>query len=80
MCILNDCFCRHVGSFLSCSPEYCFVVEDQSCQVVGYGVACLDAIDFYKKVEATWLPAMKEKYSKPEEKTELSPAEVRIGM
>ncbi|KAF4521040.1 hypothetical protein B566_EDAN008112 [Ephemera danica] len=59
---------RSVGSFLTLSPEFCFVVEDCDWGVVGYALAALDARQFASKVTAAWVPEMCEKYPKPEPK------------
>ncbi|KAK7867627.1 hypothetical protein R5R35_014820 [Gryllus longicercus] len=53
-----------VGGFLTLSPEFCFIVEDET-DLVGYAVAALDAKQFYKKLEVAWLPDMCEKYPQP---------------
>lgn len=59
------------------TPEFCFVVEDDD-GVVGYTLAALDAKQFHKKLELTWLPEMCRKYPRPEKNAEetLSHAEV----
>lgn len=68
---------RLVGGFLSLTPEFCFVVEDDI-GVVGYALAALDAKQFYKKLELAWLPEMCRKYPRPEKNPEdtLSKTEV----
>ncbi|GFN82438.1 cell division cycle-associated protein 7-like [Plakobranchus ocellatus] len=63
-----------IGKFLTLSPEYGFVIEDDM-GVCGYAVAALDARDFAKKSEISWLPAMCEKYGSPEKKEGYTPAE-----
>ena len=72
--------CRLVGAFLTTSPDFCFVLEDEETgRVCGYAVAACDARDFNRKFEMAWLPAMQEKYPKPTtgECQHLSPAQVR---
>ena len=66
---------RILGGFLTLSPEMCFVVEDEL-GVMGYAVAALDAKSFRQKQRMSWLPAMCEKYPKPDKMEELTPAEV----
>ncbi|RUS72113.1 hypothetical protein EGW08_020126 [Elysia chlorotica] len=63
-----------LGKFLTLSPEYGFVIEDDM-GVCGYAVAALDARELAKKVEVAWLPAMREKYQAPDKKDSYSPAE-----
>ena len=48
-------FFRCVGGFLTLSPEYCFVVEDDS-GLCGYALAVLDAKGYYNKLEVSWIP------------------------
>ena len=66
---------RLVGAFLALSPEYCFVIEDDS-GVYGYVLAAVNVPDFAIKVDMAWLPAMREKYPKPDKNDNLTPAEV----
>lgn len=70
---------RLIGGFISLSSEFCFVVEDEN-GIVGYAMAALDAKQFYKKVELTWIPELCEKYPKPVKGDGelLTPAEVRL--
>jgi protein O-GlcNAcase/histone acetyltransferase len=73
---------RLVGGFLSLTPEFCFVVEDDV-GVVGYALAALDAKQFHRKLEISWLPEMCHKYPQPEKRTEgtLSSTEVsKVGV
>ena len=60
---------------MTLSPEMCFVVEDEL-GVMGYSVAALDAKSFKQKQKISWIPAMCEKYPKPQKIEELTPAEV----
>lgn len=53
-----------VGGFLCLSPEYCFVVEDES-GVCGYALAALDAQQFQKKLEMAWITELCSKYPAP---------------
>ncbi|CAE1294602.1 NCOAT [Acanthosepion pharaonis] len=64
---------RLVGSFVTLSPEYCFVVEDDK-GVCCYALAAFDAKLFQQRTEDVWIPAMCEKYPKPV-KEELTPAD-----
>jgi protein O-GlcNAcase/histone acetyltransferase len=57
-----------VGGFLTLTPEFCFVVEDDV-GVVGYALAALDAKQFHKKMELAWLPDMCQKYPQPDERS-----------
>lgn len=69
---------KFIGAFLQHSPEYCFVIEDAS-GVCGYVLAALDAKEHIRKMEMAWIPAMQEKYPKPNKPAgELSPAEEMI--
>lgn len=52
---------KSVGGFLTFSPEFCFIVEDEN-EVVGYAVAALDAKQFFAKMEIAWIPEMCSKY------------------
>lgn len=58
------------------SPELCFIVEDDD-GIMGYAVAALDAKHLKQQQTMAWLPAMREKYAKPQQTIELTPAEVR---
>ncbi|KAL5021377.1 hypothetical protein ScPMuIL_000532 [Solemya velum] len=64
---------RLVGPFVILSSELCFVVEDQE-GVCGYALASLDALALQQKCNMAWIPAMCNKYHKPN-KTDLSPSE-----
>lgn len=68
------CF-RLVGSMVTLSPECCYVVEDDD-GLMGYCVAALDARHLQQQQQMAWLPAMREKYPKPQQAVELTPAEV----
>nr|XP_018668583.1 protein O-GlcNAcase-like isoform X1 [Ciona intestinalis] len=68
---------RLTGALLTLSPEYCFVVEDES-GICGYLAATLNAKDFWKKYELAYLPEMREKYAKPESEDEMNDAEKMI--
>lgn len=58
-------FFRIVGPFLTFSPELCFVIEDNG-TVIGYGLAALNAKEFYQKLQTSWLPEMCSKYQLPD--------------
>eukprot|EP00918_Siedleckia_nematoides_P037386 GHVU01081099.1.p1 GENE.GHVU01081099.1~~GHVU01081099.1.p1 ORF type:complete len:921 (+),score=115.42 GHVU01081099.1:309-2765(+) len=70
---------RLVGAFLTLSPEFCFVLEDSQGQVVGYALSTLDAAEFHKRADIAYIPAMQEKYPKPQRTEGLSPAEEMIN-
>ncbi|XP_063237337.1 protein O-GlcNAcase isoform X2 [Bacillus rossius redtenbacheri] len=55
-----------IGGFLTLSSEFCFVIEDEA-GLVGYALAALDAKQFYKKLELSWIPEMCEKYPRTKE-------------
>ncbi|XP_069779582.1 protein O-GlcNAcase isoform X2 [Narcine bancroftii] len=55
---------RFLGHFLTLCPDYSFVLEDDH-GVCGYVSGALEAKAFLKGIEATWFPAMQEKYPKP---------------
>ncbi|XP_063047035.1 protein O-GlcNAcase [Engraulis encrasicolus] len=67
---------RLVGGFLTVSPDYGFVLEDEE-GICGYALGTVDVKPFVKKCKASWIPFMQEKYGKPEEgdDKELSEAE-----
>ncbi|OTF69764.1 hypothetical protein BLA29_010325, partial [Euroglyphus maynei] len=50
-----------IGGFLTLSPEYCFVVEDND-RLCGYALAVLDAKNYFAKLQVSWIPEMLEKY------------------
>lgn len=52
---------RIVGAFCCISPEFSFVVEDET-GIVGYALAALNAKDFYAKLKISWIPEMQLKY------------------
>ncbi|XP_054167405.1 protein O-GlcNAcase-like isoform X2 [Oppia nitens] len=72
---------RLVGGFLSLTPEYCFIVEDEM-GICGYALAAIDAQQFNKKLEISWTPELSRKYPAPTEKLssgqKLSPVEQMI--
>lgn len=43
------------------SPEFCFVIEDED-GICGYALAAVDAQQFFKKQEISWLPELLSKY------------------
>ncbi|GFU50210.1 protein O-GlcNAcase [Trichonephila clavipes] len=53
-----------VGHFLCLSPEYCFVVEEES-GICGYALAALDARQLKTKCEMCWIPELLAKYPAP---------------
>lgn len=60
-----------VGGFLTLSPDYCFVLEDEG-SVCGYALGIVDVHPYARKCKVSWIPAMREKYIKPEASKELS--------
>ncbi|XP_065606339.1 protein O-GlcNAcase-like [Cyrtonyx montezumae] len=52
---------RVLGSFLSLSPEYTFVLEDES-GPCGYAAGALCAEGFLQERDSSWLPAMQRRY------------------
>ncbi|NXS14710.1 OGA GlcNAcase, partial [Neodrepanis coruscans] len=52
---------RLLGPFLSLSPEYTFVLEDEG-GPCGYAAGVLHAEGFLQQRDSSWLPAMRHKY------------------
>ncbi|XP_054680855.1 protein O-GlcNAcase-like isoform X5 [Grus americana] len=52
---------RLLGSFLSLSPEYTFVLEDEG-GPCGYAAGALCAEGFLRQRDSNWLPAVRQKY------------------
>ncbi|NXT09848.1 OGA GlcNAcase, partial [Prunella fulvescens] len=52
---------RLLGSFLSLSPEYTFVLEDED-GPCGYAAGALHAEGFLQQRDSSWLPALRHKY------------------
>ncbi|XP_029862311.1 protein O-GlcNAcase-like isoform X3 [Aquila chrysaetos chrysaetos] len=52
---------RLLGSFLSLSPEYTFVLEDEG-GLCGYAAGALCAEGFLQQRDSSWLPAVRHKY------------------
>ncbi|XP_042738879.1 protein O-GlcNAcase-like isoform X2 [Lagopus leucura] len=52
---------RMLGSFLSLSPEYTFVLEDEG-GPCGYAAGALCAERFLRERDSSWLPAMQHRY------------------
>ncbi len=75
-------FNRLIGGFLTLSPEYCFIVEDEV-GICGYALAALDGQQFEKRVEIAWTPELTRKYPPPTDKInsgqKLSPLEELIN-
>uniref|UniRef100_A0A667YDT0 Protein O-GlcNAcase n=1 Tax=Myripristis murdjan TaxID=586833 RepID=A0A667YDT0_9TELE len=65
---------RLVGGFLSLSPDYGFVLEDEE-GICGYALGTVDVKPFIKKCKLSWIPFMQEKYHKPDCQKDLSEAE-----
>ncbi|XP_014731649.1 PREDICTED: protein O-GlcNAcase-like [Sturnus vulgaris] len=61
-CCAHCCpWTRLLGSFLSLSPEYTFVLEDEG-GPCGYAAGALHAEGFLQKRDSSWLPAIRHKY------------------
>ncbi|XP_067858084.1 protein O-GlcNAcase isoform X2 [Heptranchias perlo] len=60
-----------VGGLLTLSLDYCFVLEDEG-SICGYALGTVDVKPFCTKCRVSWIPAMREKYIKPETSKELS--------
>ncbi|XP_060781651.1 protein O-GlcNAcase isoform X2 [Neoarius graeffei] len=65
---------RLVGGFLTHSPDYGFVLEDEE-GICGYALGTVDVKPFVKKCKMSWIPFMQEKYNKPDSEKDLSEAE-----
>ncbi|XP_015203319.1 protein O-GlcNAcase isoform X1 [Lepisosteus oculatus] len=65
---------RLVGGFLTLSPDYGFVLEDEE-GICGYALGTVDVKPFVKKCKMSWIPTMQEKYIKPDVEKDLSEAE-----
>ncbi|KAJ8418105.1 hypothetical protein AAFF_G00138140 [Aldrovandia affinis] len=65
---------RLVGGFLTLSPDYGFVLEDEE-GICGYALGTVDVKPFVKKCKMSWIPSMQEKYNKPDCEKDLSEAE-----
>ncbi|UXI20010.1 Exportin-7 [Sarcoptes scabiei] len=52
---------KFIGGFLTLSPEYCFVVEDDI-RLCGYALAVLDAKKFFDQLSVSWIPELLRKY------------------
>ncbi len=53
---------RNFGAFLTLSPEFCFVVEDDH-SVVGFVAAAANAKELQRQVRVAWIPEMQTKYA-----------------
>ncbi|XP_054709720.1 protein O-GlcNAcase-like [Uloborus diversus] len=69
-----------IGPFLHLSPEFCFVVEDDT-GICGYALAALNARSLRKKSEMCWIPELLSKYPAPKKASGemLNPAEEIIS-
>ncbi|KAM3862708.1 protein O-GlcNAcase [Diretmus argenteus] len=65
---------RLVGGFLTLSPDYGFVLEDEE-GICGYALGTVDVKPFIKKCKLSWIPFMQEKYHKPDCQKDLSESE-----
>uniref|UniRef100_H3B628 protein O-GlcNAcase n=1 Tax=Latimeria chalumnae TaxID=7897 RepID=H3B628_LATCH len=62
---------RLLGSFLTLSPEYCFILETEEA-LCGYAAGALNVKTFLKKCETSWYPTVREKYPRPPAATSLT--------
>lgn len=53
--------CRCLGPCLALCPEYSFILEDEL-GVCGCVLGVLDVRSFAKRCQASWIPAMRDKY------------------
>lgn len=53
---------RYLGPFLTITPHFCIIVEDNSSEIVGYACAAIDTKTFLRNVEQCWIPEMCLKY------------------
>lgn len=53
---------RYLGPFLTLTPQFCMVIEDNHSEVVGYACAALDVKNFIRNLEQCWIPEMCLKY------------------
>jgi len=58
------------GPFLQSCQEYCFVVEDEYRNIVGFAFAAKDSSDFYDSIHNSYLQSMKSKYPMPSQNAE----------
>ena len=66
-----------MGALVTLQPEFGFVLEDADTgRVCGYALATLDSRQHATKTDVAWLPAMRQKYPKPDKTELLTPAEV----
>ncbi|XP_047242773.1 protein O-GlcNAcase [Girardinichthys multiradiatus] len=52
---------RCLGPCLALSPEYCFILEDEL-GICGCVLGIVDVRSFAKRCQASWIPAMRDKY------------------
>lgn len=53
--------CRCLGPCLALCPEYSFILEDEL-GVCGCVLGVFDVRSFTKRCQASWMPAMRDKY------------------
>lgn len=53
---------RLVGPFITIHPEYCFVLQNENDEIVGYACAAPNVKQFYESQEMCWFPEMRLKY------------------
>lgn len=70
--------CRCLGPCLALCPEYSFVLEDEL-GVCGCVLGVLDVRSFTKRCQASWIPAMSDKYPPKSGKTQVRTQRRRGG-
>lgn len=60
-CVMSFTFNRCLGPCLALCPEYSFILEDEL-GVCGCVLGILDVRSFAKWCQASWMPAMRDKY------------------
>lgn len=53
---------RQIGGYLTLKPDVSFVVEDENETVVGSAVAVLDAREFRRKLNVSWMDVVRKMY------------------
>lgn len=54
----------YLGAYLKLAPEFAFVVADDGGDVLGYCVGVPDTLDFERRCEQLWWPALRERYAR----------------
>ncbi|XP_033207412.1 protein O-GlcNAcase isoform X2 [Belonocnema kinseyi] len=53
---------RLVGDYLTLSPEFCMIVEEEEECIVGYALAVLNIKNHNQKMAISWIPELRSKY------------------